>query len=341
MRFALVGAGVIGAVHARLVTTIGESDPSVQLAAVVDEDLDKAETLAGKHGGRAFANLADALAAEAVDAVAVCLPSALHADAATEALAAGRHVLIEKPVDITLSAADRIVAAQRGTGLTVSVISQRRFQAPAAFIKDSVEAGRLGRITSGIAESAFYRSQEYFDSGDWRGTAAVDGGGALMNQGIHALDLLLWMLGKPVQVSAQTGRLAHEAIEVEDLAAATIRFESGAFGLVLASTAAYPGLPVRLTVHGDRGSAVMADDRLEYFHSADPAAPVAPPELPLRDGWSPVDAAHLAQYEDFVTAVRTGREPAVTLGAGRRALAVVRAVYQSADEGRPVDLQEV
>ena len=341
MRFALVGAGVIGAVHARLITALGESDASVRLAAVVDEDLGRAEALAGQYGGRAFASLADALAAEAVDAVAVCLPSALHADAAVEALAAGKHVLVEKPVDITLVAADRIVEAQRGTGLTVAVISQRRFQAPAAFIKDSVEAGRLGRITSGIAESAFYRPQAYFDSGDWRGTAAVDGGGALMNQGIHALDLLLWMLGEPVEVSAQTGRVAHEAIEVEDLAAATIRFESGAVGLVLASTAAYPGLPVRLSVHGDRGSAVMADDRLEYFHSADPAAPAGPPDEPLRDGWGPVDVAHLAQYEDFVDAVRTGREPAVTLAAGRRALAVVRAVYQSADEGRPVVLEEV
>ncbi|MFI1093927.1 Gfo/Idh/MocA family protein [Streptomyces sp. NPDC020917] len=341
MRFALVGAGVIGAVHARLITAFGESDASVRLGAVVDQDLGRAAALADRYGGRAFASLADALAAEAVDAVAVCLPSALHADAAVEALAAGKHVLVEKPVDITLAAADRIVEAQRGTGLTVSVISQRRFQAPAAFIKDSVEAGRLGRITSGIAESAFYRPQAYFDSGDWRGTVAVDGGGALMNQGIHALDLLLWMLGKPVHVSAQTGRVAHEGIEVEDLAAATIRFESGAVGLVLASTAAYPGLPVRLSVHGDRGSAVMADDRLEYFHSADPAAPAAPPDVALRDGWGPVDVAHLAQYEDFVTAVRTGREPAVTLAAGRRALAVVRAVYQSADEGRPVELQEV
>ncbi|MGW3495990.1 Gfo/Idh/MocA family protein [Streptomyces sp. NPDC001020] len=343
MRFALVGAGVIGAVHARLISMLSESGKNVELAAVIDQDLDKAKALAEQHGGRPYSRAADAYGAERIDAVAVCLPSARHADAAVEALRAGKHVLVEKPVDITLAAANRITEAQRDSGLTVSVISQRRFQPPAAFIKNCVDAGRLGRITSGIAESAFFRPQAYYDSGDWRGTAAVDGGGALMNQGIHALDLLLWILGRPVQVSAQTGCLAHEDIEVEDLAAATIRFESGAVGLLLASTAAYPGLPVRLSVHGDRGSAVMADDRLEYFHSAaDLDGPAQPgPEAPLRDGWSLVDNAHLAQYEDFVTAIRTGREPAVTLAAGHRSLAVVLAVYRSARQGRPVDLKEV
>lgn len=341
MRFALLGAGVIGAVHARLISTLQESDPRTELAAVIDSDLDKATSLAKEHNSRAYAGAAEAYAAEEIDAVAVCLPSSLHADAAIEALNAGKHVLIEKPVDITLDAADRIIAAQRRSGRTVSVISQRRFQPPAAFIKDAVDAGRLGRTTSGIAESAFFRPQAYYDSGDWRGTAAVDGGGALMNQGIHALDLLIWMLGEPVQVSAQTGRVAHQDIEVEDLAAATIRFENGAVGLLLASTAAYPGLPVRLSVHGDRGTAVMADDRLEYFHSSGHVASAPlPSEEPLREGWSLVDNAHLAQYEDFVASIRTGREPAVTLAAARRSLAVVLAVYESARTGRPVDLQE-
>jgi predicted dehydrogenase len=334
MRFALVGAGVIGTVHARLIEALGAD---AELVAVVDQDLDRARKLAEQYGGRAYPTPADAYA-EDVDAVGVCLPSALHAEAAIEALRAGKHVIVEKPVDITLDAADRLIEAQRATGLTASVISQRRFQPPVAQIRTAIDDGTLGRVTSGIAESAFFRPQSYYDGDDWRGTLAIDGGGALMNQGIHALDLLVWMLGRPVRVSAQTGRLAHEGIEVEDLAAATIQFESGAIGLLLASTAAYPGRPVRLTVHGDRGTAILDDDSLAYFSAAEADRPEAP-GLDGPAGWGEVELAHLAQYRDFIAAVRAGRPPAVTLEAGRRSLATVLAVYESARSGRPVELE--
>ncbi|TCC27045.1 Gfo/Idh/MocA family protein [Kribbella speibonae] len=336
MRFALIGAGAIGAVHARLLEALGDE---AVLACVVDQNLERAGELVSQYGGRAFATPAEAYAAEEVDAVGICLPSALHADVAIEALRAGKHVIVEKPVDITLAAADRLIAAQRETGLTVSVISQRRFQPPVAQIRAAIDTGALGRVTSGIAESAFFRPQSYYDGDDWRGTLAIDGGGALMNQGIHALDLLVWMLGRPVQVSAQTGRLAHEGIEVEDLAGASIVFESGAIGLMLASTAAYPGRPVRLTIHGDQGTAVLDDDQLAYFAAADASAPEVP-ALAGPDGWGPVELAHLAQYRDFIAAVHEGRPPAVTLEAGRRSLATVLAVYESARSGQPVELKE-
>ncbi|MFI5728906.1 Gfo/Idh/MocA family protein [Kribbella sp. NPDC051587] len=322
MRFAIVGAGAIGTVHARLIDALDD-----ELVAVVDTDLDRARQLADQYGARAVPDAAGAY--DEVDAVSICLPSALHADAAIEALHAGKHVLVEKPVDITLAAADRLIAAQRETGRTVSVISQRRFQEPVARIKQAVDSGALGRITSGIVESAFYRPQSYYDGDGWRGTLAIDGGGALMNQGIHALDLLVWMLGRPVSVSAQTGQLAHENIEVEDVAAATVTFESGAIGLLLASTAAYPGRPVRLSIHGDQGTAVMDDDRLTVLTGTEDLGEQ-----------SSTQQAHLAQYRDFVDAVREGRPPAVTLEAGRRSLATVLAVYESAREGRPVELQE-
>jgi UDP-N-acetyl-2-amino-2-deoxyglucuronate dehydrogenase len=336
MRFALIGAGTIGAVHARLIEALGDE---AVLAAVVDNNLDRAGKLVSEYGGRAYATAAEAYAAEEIDAVGICLPSALHADVAVEALRAGKHVIVEKPVDITLAAADRLIEAQRETGLTVSVISQRRFQPPVAQIRAAIDNGTLGRVTSGIAESAFFRPQSYYDGDDWRGTLAIDGGGALMNQGIHALDLLVWMLGRPVQVSAQTGRLAHSGIEVEDLAGASIVFESGAIGLMLASTAAYPGRPVRLTIHGDQGTAVLDDDQLAYFTAATGAEPEAP-VLAGPDGWGPVELAHLAQYRDFIAAVREGRPPAVTLEAGRRSLATVLAVYESARSGQPVSLKE-
>jgi UDP-N-acetyl-2-amino-2-deoxyglucuronate dehydrogenase len=341
MRFAIIGAGVIGAVHARLIDSLGEK---ATLVAVIDTDRARADALAAEHGAHAYSSAADAFAAEEIDAVSVCLPSALHTDAAIEALRAGKDVIVEKPIAVTLADADRIVAAESESGRTVAVISQRRFQPPAVAIKAAIDAGGLGRLTSGIAESAFFRPQSYYDSGDWRGTVAIDGGGALMNQGIHALDLLIWMLGTPVRVSAQTSQIAHERIEVEDVAAATILFDNGAIGLILASTAARPGLPVRLAVHGDEGIAVMENERIAFFESsvegvagasADTAAAAG------REGWGPLDEAHRAQYEDFIDAVHEGRSPKVTTGAGRRSLAVVLAVYESARTGRPVELEEV
>ena len=342
MRFAIIGAGIIGAVHARLIASLGDK---ATLVAVVDSDPERAERLAQLYGAAAYGDAASAYAAQDVDAVAVCVPSALHTEVTIEALRAGKDVLIEKPVAVTLEATDRIVEAEKASGRTVTVISQRRFQPPAAFIKRSIDEGWLGRVTSGTAESVLFRSQAYYDSGAWRGTVKIDGGGALMNQGIHALDLLIWMLGVPVQVSAHTSRLAHERIEVEDVAAATILFRNGSIGLVLASTAANPGLPVRLAVHGDQGIAVMEKERLSFFESAlvdNPAEVGLPlPEETLRNGWSVRDNAHRAQYEDFINAVDEHRSPKVSTHAGRRVLAVVLAVYESARIGRPVDLEEV
>jgi UDP-N-acetyl-2-amino-2-deoxyglucuronate dehydrogenase len=341
MRFAIIGAGVIGTVHARLIASLPEK---ATLVAVVDTDFGRAETLAREYGAHPYADAADAYANEEIEAVSVCLPSALHVDAAVEALEAGKDVIVEKPIAVTLAAADKIIAAEAASGRTVSVISQRRFQAPAVYMKSAIDSGRLGRLTSGIAESAFFRSQEYYDSGDWRGTVEIDGGGALMNQGIHALDLLIWMLGVPVRVSAQTGRVAHERIEVEDVAAATLLFESGAIGVILASTAARPGLPVRIAIHGDQGIAVMENEQISFFaSSADGAGedPALGSGAIDPDGWGPLDVAHRAQYEDFIDAVAEGRSPKVSTRAGRRSLAVVLAVYESARTGRPVDLEEV
>jgi predicted dehydrogenase len=339
LRIAIVGAGVIGAVHARLVSALA---PQAELVAVVDLDESRGQALAAEYGVAFHRSAPEAYRAEDVDLAAVCLPSAYHADAVVEALESGVHVIVEKPIDITLTAADRIRAAEQAHGRIVSVISQRRFQPVAAFIRRSIDEGALGRVTSGVVESAFFRPQAYYESGDWRGTAAIDGGGALMNQGIHALDLLLWMLGTPVSVSARVGRLAHDGIEVEDVAGATIEFENGAIGLLLASTAAYPGLPVRLAVHGSAGTAVMENDALSFFASATAGEPVAETltESDVPPGWSDVDVAHRRQYEDVIDAIAVGRTPAIGTDDGRLALQVVLAVYESARTGQPVDLRE-
>jgi UDP-N-acetyl-2-amino-2-deoxyglucuronate dehydrogenase len=324
MRFAVIGAGVIGATHAKLIASL---PGRAELVAVVDADRSRAEAVSAESGGDPLAGLADACARDDVDAVSICLPSGAHADAAVTAMRAGKHVIVEKPIDITLEAADRIIAAERETGRTVGVISQRRFQPAPAFVHAAIASGQLGKITSGIAESPFWRPQSYYDSGGWRGTRAMDGGGALMNQGIHVVDLLLWMLGEPAEVQAYAGRLAHDRIDVEDTVAATVRFASGAIGSVFATTAANPGLPVRLSVHGDGGSATITGEELS-FYSPGPAPDLA----------GSVDDAHRDQYADFIDAVEQGRPPRITTADGRRALELVLGVYESAATGRPVAL---
>jgi UDP-N-acetyl-2-amino-2-deoxyglucuronate dehydrogenase len=362
---AIVGAGVIGHNHAAAVLR----HPRLRLAAIVDPDAAARRKLAERVGDRVappparFDSLTSALATGGIDLVAVCTPTGLHADLAAEALAADRHVLVEKPVDVSLSRARRL--AELGTeaarrGVLSTVVSQHRFDPASVAVAQAVSAGRLGRITSAVASVAWWRPRDYYDSAAWRGTWALDGGGALMNQGVHTVDLLAWLLGRPVEVFAHTARLAHDAIEVEDVAVATVRFASGALAVLHATTAAYPGLAVRLQVHGDAGSAVLHDDRLEYFHvaaessgatggplgGAEPdnqASRVVPAEE-LRGTPKPDDAfvlGHLRQYRDMVDAIENRRPPAVTLADGLTAMAVVHAVYRSATLHRPVDVAEV
>lgn len=339
MRFAIVGAGVIGNVHAKLLDPLEGSE----LVVVGDCELDRAQELAGRHGAEATDDLDHLFARADVDAVSVCVPSGLHADIAVAALDAGKHVIIEKPIDVTLDAADRIIAAEQRSGKVATVISQRRFQPSFAFLRTEIESGRLGQITSGIAESPFWRSQSYYDSGGWRGTWKLDGGGALMNQGIHALDLLVWMLGEPVEASAFTATLVHERIEVEDTLGATVRFANGAIGTVTATTASNPGRTVRLTINGDAGNAVIDDERLAHLHTLDRESDGISDQLDLvpelRQPSNPMDV-HSAQYVDFIAAVADGRSPAITTADGRRALALALAIYESAAEGgKPVSVR--
>ena len=199
-----------------------------------------------------------------MDAVSICAPSGLHADLGVRALRAGKHVVVEKPMDVSLAACDRLLAAQRESGKTLAVISQHRFDFASITVKDALDAGTLGPLVFAEARVPWYRTQEYYDSGDWRGTWALDGGGALMNQGVHTADLLRWLCGPVETVYAQARTLAHERIEVEDVVAATVTFANGAIATLSASTALYPGFAVRLSVHGTEGSAIIEGDRAAH-----------------------------------------------------------------------------
>jgi UDP-N-acetyl-2-amino-2-deoxyglucuronate dehydrogenase len=345
IRFAVLGAGVIGKVHAKALAELSEV---AALAVVVDTDLAKAQELAEEYGVEASDDLDAVLAREgdgAVDAVTVCTPSGLHADLAVAVLEAGKHVVVEKPLDVSLAAADRVIDAEKRTGRTVAVISQHRFDPSTEKVLAAVQDGRLGTLTSAIASHAWWRGQSYYDSGDWRGTWALDGGGAIMNQTVHTVDLLCATMGTPVEVFAYTACLAHERIEVEDTAVAVVKFASGALGMIHGTTAAYPGLEASLRVYGSKGSAVISDDELVFVHETrGEAAEIGMPEGAAANQVTPEDhvpkeslgRAHRDQLADFVDAVTTGRAPRIGTTQARTALSVILALYESASTGRPV-----
>jgi predicted dehydrogenase len=317
--------------------------------------------------------LEEALTVEAVELVVITTPSGLHASQASRALDAGRHVLIEKPLDVEVPRA-RVFAerarAAADAGLVASVVSQHRFDAASRVVADAVAHGSFGRITTAIASTAWWRSQGYYDVAAWRGTWAMDGGGALMNQGVHNVDLLLSLLGRPVEVFGQTALLSHGGIEVEDAAAAVVRFESGALATLHGTTAAYPGLATRLHLMGSTGSAVIEDDGLTYFHTAsDPEQDVGPMGLLVAEGntasaalagvetptirlglelppapagqYSLDPTSHHLQYLDVLNAITTGTTPRVTVQDAFDALSLIRAVYVSSTLDKPVLFDEV
>jgi UDP-N-acetyl-2-amino-2-deoxyglucuronate dehydrogenase len=347
----IVGCGVIAPTHARAVAAL----PNAHLVAVTDVNQEKAKALANSHSAAWDASLSDLLARPDIDVVSVCVPSGLHAEVAVQAAKAGKHLVIEKPIEISLVAADRLLGAAAEAGVALTVISQHRFDPGMQRLRELTQTGRLGRLTLGEAAVKWYRTQGYYDSGDWRGTWALDGGGALINQGVHYLDLLCWMMGPVAEVTALTATQAHE-IEVEDVALAMLRFSSGAVGLVQASTAVYPGFPERLEISGTGGtvvieagairSAELADERGEvgaYGASGETTPPTADPvgTVPANTGAAADPAAladepHRAQLADFLAALDGGGEPLVTGAQARADLAVIRAVYDSARLGRPV-----
>jgi UDP-N-acetyl-2-amino-2-deoxyglucuronate dehydrogenase len=356
-KIALVGAGVIGTHHGLVISELADR---AELAAVVDIHPDRAERLAAERGGKVFTSLTDALAGLDIDIVVVCTPTGRHGEVAIEALEAGKHVIIEKPAETTVAKTDQIIEAQRKAGKLVAVISQHRFDQSTEIALAAIEKGELGRLTTGIASIDWWRGQSYYDSGDWRGTWELDGGGALMNQGVHTVDLLVATMGRPVEVFAYTDTLAHERIEVEDAAVAVVRFENGALGVLHATTAAYPGLSARLQVHGDRGSIVIDNDLLTFIHTTpqgsgaeersygsasdsinqvdnyDLTERIGPTAGSSAGGLSPL--AHRRQYENFLAAL-AGTEPVrVDLETNRRSIGIITGVYESARTGKPVAL---
>lgn len=355
IRYGLVGCGAIYRTHADALSQID----GAKLAAVFDLIPERVSLAAETYNCAVAADLASLC--EQADAVIVCTPSGLHSEIGIQVAQAGKHVLVEKPIDTTLAKAQGLVDAAKQAGVKLGTISQHRFSNAVQRTRDALQSGELGTPLAGDAYIKWYRTQAYYDSGDWRGTWELDGGGCLINQGVHMIDMIQWIMGGVKSVQAQVRTSAHN-IEVEDIAQALVEYRNGAIGLIYGSTSFYPGLAERLEVHGKHGTVILEGDRVKMWK----ADPVAAAEGLYGGGvmMQPTPSQHTAdqneadliqasiddptckwgeqhrlQLEDFTRAIQEDREPFITGEASLEPLKIIMAIYQSAREGgRRVEL---
>lgn len=345
-RFGIVGAGMIGKFHAEAVRQL----PNAELVAICDEVPGRAEQFASTLGCAGVADLAGFMARKDIDVVTVATPSGTHSDIAVAAAENGKHCILEKPLDVTLPKIDRAIAAHEKAGTRLGGIFNYRYMPSALLLKRAVDEGRFGRMTFGMAYGPWWRDQAYYDQGGWRGTVKLDGGGALMNQGIHTIDLLQWLMGPVKRVTAFTRCLAHERIEVEDTGAAAIEFASGALGTIACTTSMWPGHFRIVEISGTDGTAAMADENFFFWQFRQEK----PQDAEVREkylqfpgvsvGASNPSAGltcegHRATFAGFLEALDAGKEPPINGHEARKAVAIILAVYESARlGGKPVDL---
>ncbi len=342
--FAVVGCGMIAEFHAKAIAEI----PNARLVGAFSSRFESAEKFAAGHSCKAYRSFDELLADPAVQVVNVCTPSGAHLDPAVAAAKAGKHVVVEKPLEITLARCDAIIDACAAAGVRLVTIFPSRFGGANLALKRAVDAGRFGRLTLGDVYVKWWRTQEYYDGGGWRGTWSLDGGGAYMNQAIHNVDLIQWLVGDVVEAIAITATLAHERIEVEDTGVAALRFKNGALGTIEATTSAFPGLMKRTEIHGDRGSAIVEQDsiKLWQFAEADPGDDALLAEFGAAGGTSggagdPKAISHLGhrlQLEDLIRSIETGSPPLVDGREGRKSVEIILAIYESNRTGRRVTL---
>jgi len=333
----LIGCGRVSKLH--LDAAAGVS--GARLVAAADLSAERAERAAAPYSAAVCTSAEELVARDDVDLVVVATPSGTHAEVGSLAARAGRHVLVEKPVDVDPAAARQLIATCRERGVTLSVISQHRFDAGSVRLKAAIDAGELDPLVLAEGRVWWYRGDDYYAADSWRGTRALDGG-ALMNQGIHTVDLLRWLLGPVTSISAEATTAAHR-IEMEDTLAAALRFERGTLATLAVTTAAAPGEAEILTFAGPKGTfrlesgtliAAPAGEGLTLV--AESADPEAPKPTAARGSTDLAATAHQAQLQDVVDAIKAGRPPAISGEDGLAAVELVTAAYRSAELGQPV-----
>lgn len=354
VRVGLVGCGKVGTIHAAALKSL----PEAEFVAACDANPERAAAFAAKYGVRPFADVSTMLREAGVEAVIIGTPHPLHAEPTVRAAEAGVHVLVEKPMAASLADCDAMLAAARRSGVTLGVISQRRFFEPVQRIRAAIDAGKIGTPALAVFIMYSWRDPSYYTSDPWRGRWDTEGGGVLVNQSPHPLDILLWLMGPAAEVSGYWANVNHPTVEVDDTAVATIRFRNGGLGSVVASVSQKPGIYSKIHVHGTTGASVGVEtDRGSTFIAG--VTPIAEP--PLNDIWTVpgeeellatfqaadrerfarIDATvhyHALQIADFLRAIREGRPPLVTGEDGRAVVELFTAIYRSSREGRAVRL---
>ncbi len=340
MKFGIIGTGMIAGIHARAIAEL----PGCSLHSVFNHRPEKARAFAAAHHAHAHDALAAFLADPDLEVVTVCTPSGAHFGPALAALQAGKHVIVEKPLEVTTARVDALIAAASASGKKLASVLNRRFTPAMEAFKSAVDQERFGRLASASCHVKWFRDQAYYDSAPWRGTISLDGGGALMNQAIHAIDALLHLAGPVRWVQATTACLAHERIEVEDHGVAMLEFENGARGVIEGSTCCWSaaGHPVRIQLAGTEGSVFLADESFEVWDFAKPLAMDADVRRSMMKGDGGGLGAnnpsaighhqHLRNFQDFIDSIRDDREPATSARQARAAVALIEAIYQSARE---------
>jgi UDP-N-acetyl-2-amino-2-deoxyglucuronate dehydrogenase len=338
----IVGSGAISTQHLEAIAAID----GARLGGVVSASAERARSVGERWGVPWTTDLDELLDRPDVDAISIMTPSGLHASQALAALRRDKHVLVEKPIALSVADADAVIAEGRRRGVTVATVSQRRFEPVMEALHAAVEANALGAISLILAEGIYHRPQSYYDSAAWRGTIALDGG-VLMNQAIHMVDLVRWLGGPVASVAAHLATRTH-VMEAEDTAMVSLAFASGALGAITATTSATPEFPPELRIYGDRGHVRISGENAIEWDAPGTPAPAPGPDAGDADRqpgatatWGTTAAGYVRQYRDFLDAIRTGRQPAVTGTDGRNAVEIVTAAHEAGRTGRSVVLEGV
>jgi len=339
-KFGIVGTGVGAGFCAQGFSMLADAGVA-ELVAVTSQREERARDFASRWGLKLwYTDHEEMLRKADIDAVIINAPHYLHHTIALDAMNAGKHTLVDKPMAINLREADEMIETAEKKDLKLGVILQSRFDPIFRKVQEAAKAGKLGRLILGEAVVEWYRTQEYYDSSSWRGCWATEGGGALINQAIHTIDLLLWIFGAPKHLWAQIGTFSHRT-EVEDLAVAVIRFDDDALGVVQGSTATYPGLPTRLEIHGTRGTAIVEGEMLRRWSVIGEKETITEEPKKGLQSWASPELApaanHASMIKDFAQAILEDREPSVNGAEGRKSLELIRAIYRSGETRSVVD----
>ncbi|MVZ60709.1 Gfo/Idh/MocA family protein [Sphingobacterium humi] len=338
--FGLIGTGAIAHIHAAAIKAIANA----QLIGAYNRTAEKAAFFAQQHDCKSYQSLEELLKDDSIAIVCICTASGAHLEAAEKAIRAGKHCLIEKPLEITVDRCNEIIQLAEEHNVLIGTIFPTRFYPNSLKIKQKLTDGGFGDLVMGSAYIKWHRSAAYYASAAWRGTWAFDGGGALMNQGIHAVDMLLWYMGEAVSVSALSANRVHQNIEVEDTVVASIKFKNGALGSIECTTAAFPGTAKKIEIIGSKGSAILEENSLTLweFEGDSTDSQVQQAEAAVSGGVSDPMAighyGHQLQVEDFLAAIQGKHSPLIDGQEGKKSVALISAIYESAKTGQTVYL---